>query len=141
MSFTSKNNLEKLKIYDFSYTDKKIIREINELLGKPYNFFERIKLGGIGSKRLEVSSVSDDLKSIVNPEHYTTLVSLEIRPKGILIYFRKKLDVYAVPMRFDNIQLSVNDFDAVIKCHESRITLKNAYQVDPAFMNRIGRKL
>ena len=42
-------------LYNISYKDPKIEREINELVGKSYSLIENLKKGGIGSPKLFIT--------------------------------------------------------------------------------------
>ena len=82
-------------IYNTSYTNEDFIRESDEILGKAYGFFAKIKMGGIGSSRLIVEDISPDLK----PKNLQTIdpnfSNIELRPKGIIVNFTNRLDRYA----------------------------------------------
>ena len=79
-------------IYNTSYTNEDFIRESDEILGKAYGFFAKIKMGGIGSRRLIVEDISPDLK----PKNLQTIdpnfSNIELRPKGIIVNFTNRLD-------------------------------------------------
>lgn len=125
-----------MKLYATSYKDKKQIREIDGLVGKSFSLIERIKMGGIGSKRLEVDSVSDDFKIALNATHYQTLVSLELRPKGVLIYFRRRLDNFTVVCSFSDLQIH----SAKTICFtngSSSICFKGGYEIDYRFFDQL----
>ena len=44
-----------------SYHDDKIKNEINNLIGKPYSFFDKIKRGGIGSSKLLITKADKEI--------------------------------------------------------------------------------
>ena len=106
-----------MKIFKTSYYKKEIEREMNELAGKSYSFIDRIKMKGIGSKRLKVYSASQEIKIALNADYYISLVSLEIRPKALMIYFRKKIDNYTCVAPFSALEIGktgeVNDKEYV----------------------------
>lgn len=64
---------------------------INDLVGKPYSFFEVLKLGGVGSKRMVIDDVSPNLKSYMNLIDDINYANIEMRSGGILIYINKGL--------------------------------------------------
>ena len=39
---------------------------INDLIGSPFSLVQKLKLGGIGSKRMIVDDVSPNMKSMMN---------------------------------------------------------------------------
>ena len=53
-------------LYNTTHTNKETVRAIDQMVGKPYGFFESLKLKGTGSKRMIVDEVSPNLKSVIN---------------------------------------------------------------------------
>lgn len=82
-------------LFNTSYTDKEITKQINSLLGKPFSFFQAIKLKGIGSKRMIIDEVSPNLHTVINLVNDINYGSIELRPKGILIHIGKGLQRFA----------------------------------------------
>ena len=76
-------------IYDTSYNDQKITRAINVAVGKPFSLKERFKLKGIGSSRLVIDEVSEDIKAKLPTDESVQKASIELRPNGIIIHFKK----------------------------------------------------
>lgn len=64
---------------------------IADLIGEPYTLVQRLKLGGIGSKRMIVDEVSPNLHSVMNIVSDINYANIEMRPKGILILMNKGL--------------------------------------------------
>ncbi|WP_411768542.1 hypothetical protein [Winogradskyella sp. A3E31] len=64
---------------------------IEDLVGKPYSLVQKLRLGGIGSKRMMISEVSPNLASVINTVSDINYASIELRPKGILIRITKGL--------------------------------------------------
>lgn len=76
-------------IYDTSYHDLRILRLINLAVGKPFSVKERFKLKGIGSPRMIINSASKDIISKLPTDLSDQKASIELRPKGIIIHFKK----------------------------------------------------
>lgn len=125
-----------MKIFQTSYHDKPIVREIEEMIGKPFSFLQILKMKGIGSRRLEVIEASPEFGVARNATHYQTLVNIEIRPKGLAIYFRHKLDNYTAVVPYDGLSLELKR-DAVLYQGASFIRLKDAYKKDTSFFNKM----
>ncbi len=96
-------------IYDTSYTDKRIVRKINEAVGVPFGWKERWKMGGIGSKRMVIKDISEEYRAYLNADHYQTNANIELRPKGVLIHFRHKLQAYSWVMPFAGLEIKLNE--------------------------------
>ncbi|MBC6399946.1 MAG: hypothetical protein GDA51_04485 [Ekhidna sp.] len=92
-------------IFDTSYFDKKIEKQINEAVGKSFSFKERCRLKGIGSKRLTITNISEEYRKYLNAEHYQSKANIELRPKGIIVHFRHKLQAYCWIMPFSDLEI------------------------------------
>ncbi|MEQ8907411.1 hypothetical protein [Ekhidna sp.] len=93
-------------IFDTSYSDKETTRQINLAVGLPFSWKQRWKMGGIGSRRMTVSAISEEYQSYMNAEHYISTASIELRPKGIVIHFRHKLQAYSWIMPYDSLKIT-----------------------------------
>ena len=82
-------------LFNTSYINKEYNQQSIETLGKSFSFFEKIKMGGIGSGRFIIKEISPNLK----PKNLQTIAinyaNIELRPKGIIIHFTNKLDRYS----------------------------------------------
>ena len=82
-------------LFNTSYTNKDYTKESINILGKAFSFFEKIKMGGVGSSRLMIKGLSPKLK----PKNMNSLdvnyANIELRPKGIIIHFTNKLERYS----------------------------------------------
>ncbi|WP_179346473.1 hypothetical protein [Winogradskyella ursingii] len=67
---------------------KKIIAD---LIGNPFSLVQKLKLGGIGSKRMIIDEVSPNMQSIMNLVSDLNYGNIEMRPKGILVMINKGL--------------------------------------------------
>ena len=91
-------------IFDTSYSDKETTRKINAAVGLPFSFKERWKMGGIGSRRMTIHDISDEYQKYMKADHYQSTASIELRPKGIIIHFRHKLEAYSWIMPFESLK-------------------------------------
>ncbi len=81
-------------LFCINHNDRKIREQINTIVGKPYGFWERIKLSGIGSGRLSVHGFSENLTHYFGKTLDRKFVSIELRPKGILVYIKNAVNDY-----------------------------------------------
>ena len=79
-----------------SYKNEKQELEINELVGKPFGLFERIKEGGVGSGKLLITKADKDIENLLILDHNLNYCNIEMRPNGIIVYFRVLLETYAL---------------------------------------------
>ncbi len=92
-------------LYNVSYNNPEITRKINEELGKPFSFRERIQQGGIGSPRLNILSSSIQIYNLLILDNNRNVCNIELRPEGILIGFRSLLESYAFPIPYYKLVL------------------------------------
>lgn len=64
---------------------------IADLIGSPFSLVQKLKLNGVGSKRMIVDEVSPNMQSIMNKVSDINYANIELRPKGILIMITKGL--------------------------------------------------
>lgn len=82
---------------------KKDLDWIKGILGKPYGFWENIKLRGVGSPPLKYHSGNvylDTAKLKVNSADYC---NLQLYPTGILFRMNVNTQVYAIPIPFSQL--------------------------------------
>lgn len=82
-------------IFNTSYINKDYTKESIQIVGKAFSFFEKIKMGGIGSSRFMIEELSPKLQ----PENMQSVAinyaNIELRPKGIIVHFTNRLDRYS----------------------------------------------
>ncbi|MBT8270730.1 MAG: hypothetical protein KJO25_01665 [Bacteroidia bacterium] len=78
-------------VLETTYTNSEHDQMINDLVGKPYGFYDRIKKRGIGSKRMIVDEVSPNMSQYLNTVDDLNYANIELRPGGILIRINKGL--------------------------------------------------
>lgn len=96
-------------IFDTSYPDKETTRKINQAVGHSFSWKERWKMGGIGSRRMTIHEISDEYKKYLNADHYISTANIELRPKGIILHFRHKLQAYSWIMPYESLQIIYNN--------------------------------
>lgn len=83
-------------IYNVSYNTPATTKTINEAVGKPFLLKERLKMRGIGSPRLTITSCSKEIYNLMALDNNANYCNIEIRPKGIIVGFRSLLESYAL---------------------------------------------
>lgn len=82
-------------IINTTYRDKEAAKLIDSHLGEAFPLLKRIKLKGIGSKRMIINDVSPKMKQYLNTVDDLNYGNIELRPKGILIHIHKKLNSFS----------------------------------------------
>jgi hypothetical protein len=68
--------------------------EIDRIIGKPYPFFQRLKLGGITSPRFDLISTSKRIAGKLKYKSLSLKCKIELRPRGIIVLFLFSDEVY-----------------------------------------------
>ncbi len=92
-------------LLNISYNRKSITEDINEKIGKPFSLVERLKMSGIGSGKLKISSASIQIHNLLILDNNLNVCSIELRPKGILVSFRSILETYALIIPYYKLKL------------------------------------
>lgn len=92
-------------LVNISYNDRKVTERVNAEVGKPYTLTERLKLGGIGSPKLFVTSCSLDIHNLMVLDSNLNTCNIELRPKGIIVRFRSLLETFALIIPFYKLSL------------------------------------
>ena len=121
-------------LFDTTYTDKKITRQIDAAVGKPFTWKDRFKLGGIGSKRMVISDICEEYAQYINAAHYQSKANIELRPKGIIVHFRYKLESYSWIMPFETLSIKSNE-GLLLSSDEKFISFST--EIDQSFINKM----
>ena len=78
-------------ILNTTHNDASHKQIIADLIGSSFSLVQKLKLGGIGSKRMIIDDVSPNMRSMMNSVSDTNYANIELRPKGILIMINKGL--------------------------------------------------
>jgi len=92
-----------------SYNNPKQEQEINKLVGAAYSFRERIKMGGIGSPKMQIMQSSVSIYNLLILDNNTDYCSIELRPKGIILRFRSLLETYGLVIPYYKLTLYKGD--------------------------------
>lgn len=66
-------------------------RIIADLVGSEFSLVQKLKMKGIGSKRMIIDEVSPNMKSMMNTVPDVNYGNIELRPKGVLIMINQGL--------------------------------------------------
>lgn len=79
-------------ILNTTYTNKENDATIDNMVGKPYSFFMKLRMKGIGSGRMVIDKVSPKLERALLNGPDINYANIELRPKGILVRITRRLD-------------------------------------------------
>ena len=64
---------------------------IADIVGEPFGLLQKLKMKGIGSKRMIVDEVSPNMQGMMNTVADINYANIELRPKGILVMINQGL--------------------------------------------------
>ena len=104
---------------------------IDDLVGKPFSFMDKIMLRGVGSKRMMVEAVSSNMVSLLNTVADLNYANIELRPAGVLVRINKGLENYTWVIPYYHLaiykteRLSVHAQGKYIQFKNNRLVREN----------------
>jgi len=92
-------------LVNVSYNKPDLKEKISQEVGKPFTLLERIKMKGIGSGKLFITSTSIEIHNLLILDKYLNTCGIEMRPDGIIVTFRALLDTYALVIPYYKLKL------------------------------------
>ena len=111
-------------IFNTTHKNKDAETTINDLLGKPYSFFQSVKLGGTGSKRMIIEEVSLSFLRFMNAVADINYGNIELREKGIVIHITKGLKNFSWAIPYYQLHTYKTDGFS-IHAHGNFVRFKN----------------
>ncbi|MBU2526138.1 MAG: hypothetical protein KKC03_06025 [Bacteroidetes bacterium] len=125
-------------LLNLSYNDPKVDAMVNETVGMPFSLKNRILLKGIGSGRFYISQASAGLLNILVLDQNVNWCNVEMRPRGIIVRFRKLLETYAFVVPYHKLTLYKTDFGYSLHKDAQFLTLQAADSKElKKFMDKI----
>ncbi len=88
-----------------SHNDPELTQRIHNKVGPPFSLIERIKLKGIGSPKLHITSSSIEIHNLLILDNRIKTCRIELRPKGILVGFDVRLERYLLVIPYYKLNL------------------------------------
>ena len=100
-------------VLDTTHYNKEHKLLIDEFVGQSYSFWEPLKRGGVGSKRMIVDQLSPNLSYISNSVSDINYANIELRKKGVLIHITKGLKNFTWAIPFYQLVLYKTNFTSI----------------------------
>ena len=97
-------------LYNITYKNKETEKEINAEMGKPFGLIEKLKLGGIGSRRMIIENFSEDIKNLALKVSGIQYANIELRPNGIIIHINQGIYTHAWTIPYFRLSVFNGDF-------------------------------
>lgn len=92
-------------LVNVSYNNPGIKRKIDTEVGKPFPLMERIKMKGIGSPKLFITSTSIEVHNLLVLDNNRNVCNIEMRPGGIIVGFRSLLESFALVIPYYKLNI------------------------------------
>ncbi len=126
-------------LFNVSYTDPEIKEEINNLIGPPFGFLQRLRMGSIGSQRFLLKEVDESLRAQLPIDERSIFCNIGLRPAGLQIWFPVRLHTFVLAMPFKGLNLKVEAAMVMLSNENHRVTLTPAHNasLNLSFINKI----
>lgn len=127
-------------LVNVSYNNPEIKRKVNEAVGNPFSFRERLKQRGIGLGHLSVTASSTQIQELFALDNNWNKCNIELRPQGIIIGFRSLLESFALVIPYWKLNLykgKAEEYSFYIDQHFIKIEAKAKDKRVHDFVKRI----
>ncbi|MEC9186643.1 MAG: hypothetical protein VX462_01680 [Bacteroidota bacterium] len=97
-------------LYNITYKNKETEKKINAEMGKPFGLIEKLKLGGIGSRRMIIENFSEDIKNLTLKVSGIQYANIELRPNGIIVHINQGIYTHAWTIPYFRLSVFNGDF-------------------------------
>ena len=97
-------------LYSITFKNKETEKEINAEMGKPFGLIEKLKLGGIGSRRMIIENFSEDIKNLALKVSGIQYANIELRPNGIIVHINQGIYTHAWTIPYFRLSVFNGDF-------------------------------
>ena len=97
-------------LYNITYKNKETEKEINAEMGKPFGLIKKLKLGGIGSRRMIIENFSEDIKNLALKVSGIQYANIELRPNGIIVHINQGIYTHAWTIPYFRLSVFNGDF-------------------------------
>ncbi len=121
-----------------TYKDHEQDLKIAQQVGEAYSFIERIRMKGIGSPKITILKSDVKIYNLLQLDQNRNVCNIELRPKGILISFQKRLETYQLVIPYYKLTIFKGDTNAYT-LHKDQYFVKLLIQnhKEENFMQRI----
>ena len=111
-------------ILNTTHNNKENDQIINDLVGHSFSFLQKVKMKGVGSKRMIIEQVSPNMNSILNKVADINYANIELRPKGILLLINQGLKNFTWVIPYYQLVI-YNTNGASIHAHGRFVNFRN----------------
>lgn len=111
-----------------SYYSKEKKELIDSMVGQSFSLINRFKLRGIGSQRFVLQdSPNLELTNLFENQTGTRYCNIELRPKGVIVWFRVKIDNWILVLPYHKLTIYKDNKALKLYLEKWKIILTPAY--------------
>ena len=128
-------------VFSTTYKNKEYDKASESTVGKPFRLVQRIKQGGIGSGRLNIHTISPKLKAARLVFSEIDYGNIELRPKGIIVHYAKKLERFSWVIPFYRLVIyNAQSFSIHANGHFIRFLKNKKYKENKKFIEKMVQR-
>lgn len=126
-------------VFNITYPSKALSQKIADIVGPAYTMFQRFKMKGIGTSKMQLFEISPDMEAFVNIESEARYCYLELRPKGMIVGFQSMMRTYVWAIPFRYLKIYNNSGLLSIYDNQSFMKMKPPFNgsVDKGFIKKV----
>jgi len=126
-------------ILNITYPTYQTKAEIEKVVGSSFSFLERLKMGGIGSRKMIIYDSSDSISDLLKVNSDTKYCNIEIRRAGLIIGFQSTMRIYAWLIPYYQLHLFQSGKQLNVYSLQDHVKLKPAFngQIDKKFVLKL----
>ena len=123
----------------YSYSSKAIRDKINACVGKSFGLIDRLKMRGVGSQRFSIKHASEDIIQLFEYQSGESFTNIELRPTGIIFWFRARVDNWVLVMGYDNLNIQLSGKTLIVSNAQWLLELlpANNLPIDEKFVAKL----
>jgi len=114
-------------LLNVSYNRKEVNEQILELVGHSIPLLKRFQMRGIGSQRFVIEAANSEITDILDSTTNINFCNIELKQKGIMVWFRVKLHNYALAIPFSELKVTRSSKTLVLESDNYFVRLKPAH--------------
>jgi hypothetical protein len=125
-------------LYNITYKNKENEKLINHEMGNAYSIINKLKLGGIGSRRMIIEHFSENINHLKLKVSGLQYGNIEIRPNGIILHINQGIYTYAWTIPFFHLNIYNGDYFTIHGAGEFiQFNKEKSWKENRTFLNKL----
>ena len=125
-------------LYNITYKNKENEKLINQEMGNAYSIINKLKLGGIGSRRMIIEHFSENMNHLKLKVSGLQYGNIEIRPSGIILHINQGIYTYAWTIPFFHLNIYNGDYFTIHGAGEFiQFNREKSWKENRKFLNKL----